>query len=109
VDVQVKFPVRLESEAPDTLASIAVLSKTSIIEVKPMASNLDTLMQDLLGGVITADPGFAFPDGKVEPNRMGFPGLLGDPGTEKALVLLNRLYEEVRSPQPILSVQCTAL
>ncbi len=54
-------------------------------------------MQDLLRGVITADPNFAFPDGRVEAGRVGFPGLLGDPGTEKALELLDRLYDEVSS------------
>jgi len=54
-------------------------------------------MQDLLGGVISADPNFAFPDGRKEANRMGFPGLLGDPGTEKALQLLDKLYDVVRN------------
>ena len=49
----------------------------------------------MLGGVITADPNFAFPDGQIEANRVGFPGLLGDPGTERALQLLDKLYEEV--------------
>jgi hypothetical protein len=79
---------------------MATLSKTKNFAIQPMASNLNTLMQDLLGGVITADPNFAFPDGNVLPNRTGFPGLLGDPGTEKALALLNRLYEEVRKHRP---------
>ena len=52
-------------------------------------------LQDLLGGVIAADPNFAFPDGQIEANRVGFPGLLGDPGTERALQLLDKLYDEV--------------
>ena len=37
--------MRTEEGLPDTLASIATLSKTSLVEIKPMAANLDTLMQ----------------------------------------------------------------
>lgn len=90
--------MRTESGAPDTLASIALVSKARIEEVKHLAATLDMLMQELLGGVIPASHDFAFPDGKKTANRMGFPGLLGDPGCEAALKILDERYERVRSP-----------
>ena len=117
IRLQTKFPVQTESGAPDTLASIALISKTSIEEIKPLAAQVDLLMQELLGGIIPADPSFAFPDGRVEPNRTGFPGLLGDPGTETALRVLDERYEKVglmtysnagQGPDPLEQPPCEA-
>lgn len=84
---------------------MAAASKTSIAEIKPLASNLDILMQDLLSDEVPAAPDFPFPDGLVAENRSGFPGLLEEPKLEKALQLLDRKYEEVLPP-PIHEHSC---
>ena len=78
-----------------TKSKMLQVSKANIKEMRPLAVQLDMLMQELLGGVVTADPNFKFPDGKVEPHRTGFPGLLGDPGTEEAIQVLEARYEQV--------------
>lgn len=105
--MQAIFPERTETGAPDTLASLAVASKTSVDEAKPLAESLDLLLQELLGGVIPADPSFAYPDGRTQANRMGFPGLMGDPGMETALQVLEARYEKV--PIPLIDLLCSQM
>lgn len=87
--------MRVESGAPDTLASIAMLSKTDISEIQPLARSLHKFMVDLLDDVIPADGDFSFPDGHVLESRQGFPGLLQSEGIYKALQRLDDRYQQV--------------
>lgn len=93
--MQTKFPIRAESGAADTLASIAMISKTNVAEIKPLSSNLYAFMTDALKGVLQPDPEFAYPDGRVETSRPGFPGLTEDAGLQKALQHLDQKYQQV--------------
>lgn len=93
--LQTKFPIRTDSGAPDTLASIAMISKTNLAEINPLASNLYAFMKDVLKEVVETDPDFAFPDGRVGATRPEFPGLMEDSGLEKALEHLDQRYQQV--------------
>ncbi len=87
--------MRAESGSADTLASIAMTSKTNVAEVKPLASSLHAFMKEALKGVISVDPNFSFPDGRVQTDRPGFPELTEDAGLQKALQHLDQRYEQV--------------
>ena len=98
--VQSNFPMRVESGLPDTLASIAMISKTDISEVKALADNLQKAMMNLLEGITDPDPAFPFPDGQIVENRLGFPGLLHQDKTDQVMQRLDAKYKQVRPCLP---------
>lgn len=72
-----------------------MLCKTDISEIRPLASSLQEVVESLLAGVVDPDPNYPYPDGQVEVDRPGFPGLLETARVEQALDHLDQRYMEV--------------
>ena len=100
--LQTIFPVRTADGGPDTLASIAQVSNTSLTDTRPLAKKLNHLYQELFNhtGLLQSSSSFSFPDGQEMESRRGFSGLLAGDNINTVISLLDHAYEKVGPSLP---------